>query len=198
MSIYYTKKSFETCQFNPFNGERMQTAYPILNDIILPEWADDPHLDEIIRYTIAVYDPKSPLTSGERDLNYRKGIAVDMLEMKDEEFVQQLYACAYPILLDYTIKYLVRFVRSKEWAAIAATEFKYWEAIKLIMQPISTDKSDREQLDAANKKDVLSASIDESLSKLDMYYRRFFGEDDELLNKSKKRLTPELMAGKGN
>lgn len=192
----YNKKSFEGCPFNPFHGGRMILSFPILAEIVLPEWADDAYLDQIIRYTIAVYDPKSPISIGERDLNYRKGIAIELLEIKDEDFTEQLYQCSYPILVDFTVKYLVRFVRSKEWAAICATEFKYWEAIRLIMQPISSDKSDKEQLDAANKKDVLSASIEEGLTKLDLYYRRFFGEDEELLNKAKRRMTPELMAGK--
>lgn len=196
MSAHYTKKSFEGCQFNPFQGGRMVQAYPIINEIILPEWTDDANLDVIIRYTIMVYDPKSPITMGERDLNYRKGIAMELLEVADDGTREALYACTYPILVDYTVKYLMRFVKSKEWAAVVATEMKYWEAIKLIMQPISTDKSDREQLDAANKKDVLSASIDEGLNKIDLYYRRFFGEDEDMMNKAKRRMTPELMAGK--
>lgn len=196
MTSQYTKKSFEQCQFNPCHGGKMVNAYPVLSEIVQPEWSDDPFLDEIIRYTIMVYDPKSPLTLSERDLNYRKGLAMELLEINEEGFMESLYTCTYPILVDYTVKYLVRFIRSKEWAAICATEFKYWEAIRLIMQPISIDKDDKAQLDAANKKDVLSASIDEGLSKLDLYYRRFFGEDDELLNKAKRRLTPELMAGK--
>jgi len=196
MNPNYTKKSFESCQFNPFHAGKMMGVYPNINEIILPEWSDDPNMDTVIRYTIIVYDPKSPVMIAERDLNYRKGIAMDMLALEDEDFKEALYQCTYPMLVDYTVKYLCRFVRSKEWAAICATEFKYWEAIKLIMQPISTDKSDREQLDAANKKDVLSASIEEGLSKIDLYYRRFFGEDEELMNKAKRRLTPELMAGK--
>lgn len=192
----YTKKSFEQCQFNPFQGGKMITSFPVLSEIVLPEWAKDTYLDILLRYTIMVYDPKSPIAIAERDLNYRKGIAMELLALEEESVKDALYTCTYPILVDLTVKYLVRFVRSKEWAAICAIEFKYWEAIRLIMQPISTDKDDKAQLDAANKKEVLSASIDEGLNKIDQYYRRFFGEDEELLNKAKKRLTPELMAGK--
>jgi len=173
----------------------MLQAFPVINEIVMPEWVDD-MLDTIIRYTIMVYDPKSPLTMGERDLNYRKGIAMELLEVTDEETMQAFYTCNYPNLVEFTVKYLIRFIRSREWAAICAFEAKYWEAIKLIMLPISTDKSDKEQLEAANKKDVLSASIDEGLNKLDLYYRRFFGDDEEMLNRAKRRLTPELMAGK--
>jgi len=192
----YTKKAFEQCQFNPFQGGKLISAYPVLAEIVAPEWANDAHIDLLLRYTIMVYDPKSPIAIAERDLNYRKGIAMELLVVEDEGLKDALFTCTYPILVDLTVKYLVRFVRSKEWAAICAIEFKFWEAIRLIMQPISNEKEDKAQLDAANKKEVLSASIDEGLNKIDQYYRRFFGEDEELLNKAKKRLTPELMAGK--
>lgn len=192
----YTRAVFEQCTYNPFASKKMVNAYPILAEIIAPEWAADPHIDTLLRYTIMVYDPKSPIAIAERDLNYRKGIAMEMLAVEDDAFRDALYTCTYPILVELTVKYLVRFVRSKEWAAIAAIEFKFWEAIRLIMQPISTERDEKGQLEAANKKQVLSISIDESMNKIDLYYRKFFGEDDEMLNKAKKRLTPELMAGK--
>ncbi len=145
-----------------------------------------------------IYDPKSPLVMGERDLNYRKGLSAELsgFDMTDEEALNLIYNCTYPLLVDYTLKYLMRFVKSKEWAAICAHEYKFWEAIRLIMQPIASNKSDKEQLDAANKKDVLSASIDQGLQKLDQYYKTFFGEDDELERRAKRRMTPELMAEK--
>lgn len=196
MNPHYTAKAFEACPFNPLAEGKMIDVYPVLKEIISPEWAYDPALDLIIRYTILVYDPKSPLVSGERDLNYRKGIAAEMAgwDMEYQDQLTSLYNCTYHMLVDFTVKYLMRFPRSREWAAIAAYEYKFWEAIKLIMQPISTDKSDREQLDAANKKDVLSESVDQGLLKIDQLYRTFFGEDEELQHKAKKRLTPELMA----
>lgn len=197
---HYTKKSFEACLFNPLSDGKMLDAYPQLKEIVVPEWANNQSLDYVIRYTIMIYDPKSMLVTMERDLNYRKGIAAELagFDMEYEDMLNSLYNCSFPLLLEFTVKYLVRFVRSKEWAAICALEYKYWEAIKLIMQPISTDKSDREQLDAANKKDVLSESIDQGLIKLDTYYKVFFNEDDVLEKSAKRRMTPELMAEKRN
>lgn len=198
MNNHYTKQSFSTCDFHPLKEGKMLDVYPILWEIVDPVLAKDPLLDPIMRYTIMIYDPKSGLVSGERDLNYRKGIAAELagLDVEDEQIMTSIYTCNYPNLVEYTVRYLRRYVRSKEWAAIAAYEYKFWEAIKLIMKPIDTDKSDREQLDAANKKDVLSESIDQGLTKLASLYRTFFGEDDELEHKAKKRMTPELMAEK--
>lgn len=196
MNNHYTKKSFDPCGFNPLVTGKMLDSYPVISEIIAPEWASDALLDHIIRYTIMVYDPKSALVLGERDLSYRKGIAAELagMDTNDEEAMASVYNCTYGFLVEYTIKFLMRFVKSKEWAAICAHEYKFWEAIRLIMQPISTEKSDREQLDAANKKDVLSESIDQGLVKLDHYYKTFFGDDDELEKKAKRRMTPELMA----
>lgn len=198
MNNHYTNKAFDSCAFHPLKEGKMLEQFPLLAEIVTPEWMNDPNMDTIIRYTIMVYDPKSPLVFGERDLNYRKGLAADKagFDTSDEDLMNAIYTCSYPNLVEFTVRYLIRFVKSKEWAAIAAHEYKFWEAIKLIMQPISTDKSDREQLDAANKKEVLASSIDLGLQKLDQYYSSFFGDDEELLRKSKKRMTPELMAEK--
>ena len=194
----YNQRSFDGCLFNPLAEGNMLAMYPVLAEIINNEVAEHPNLDGLLRYLIMVYDPRSALVICERDLNHRKGAAAELaiLPLEDEDTMEAIYNCSYPGLLDMTCKFLVRFVKSKEWAAIAAYEYKFWEAIRLIMQPIAADKSDREQLDAANKKDVLSNSIDEGLSKLDQYYKAFFGGDDDLERRAKKRLTPELMARK--
>lgn len=194
----YNQKSFEGCTFNPFVSGVITMHYPALTEVIPEDMQNTIDLDQLIRYTIMVYDPKSPLVIAERDLNFRKGIAADLcnFDTGDTAYMESIFNCAFPGLVELTCKYLVRFAKSKEWAAICAYEYKFWEAIRLIMAPIDKDKSDKEQLDAANKKDVLSNSIDEGLIKLDTYYRQFFGEDDELQKKAKKRMTPELMAEK--
>lgn len=193
----YVESNFKGCQFNPLAGRPLLEVFPVLEEIIAEEMRQSEDLDGLLRYIIMVYDPKSPLVNNERDLNFRKGIAAELSGLPiDADRIQAVYACTYPGLAELICKFLVRFIKSKEWAAICAYEYKFWEAIRLLMQPIATDKSDREQLDAANKKDVLSASIDEGLTKLDAYYRSFFGEDDQLEKRAKKRVSPELMAEK--
>lgn len=175
----------------------MTEAYPELWEIVSEELKQDDELDNLLRYIIMVYDPKSPLVNSERDLNFRKGIAAELAEIETgDEYAESIFSCNLPGLVETIGKFLVRFIKSKEWAAICAYEYKFWEAIRLLMQPIASDKSDREQLDAANKKDVLSASIDEGLTKLESYYRNFFGEDEALEKRAKKRVSPELMAEK--
>lgn len=197
MNNHYNQKSFDGCPFHPLKDGKMLSLYPILSEIVLPEWTEDPHLDSIIRYTIMVYDPKSALVIGERDLNYRKGIAAEMagFDQQDEELLNSIYSSAYPVMVDYTVKYLMRFVRSKEWAAIVAFEFKLWEEIKQTMTPIS-GKTSKEELEAVQKKAVIAQEIENDIKRLENYYAVFFGEDDELQRKATKRMTPELMATK--
>jgi len=191
----YTEKDFISCMFNPMVAKPMLQSYPRLSEIVLPEWKKESKFDELMRYVIMVYDPKSPLILNERDLNYRKGVAAHLsgLDMNDEDALQQIYNLSNKVVLDLTLKYLMRFVRSREWAAIVATEFKYWEAIKLILIPIS-GVGDKAQLEAAQKKEVLSDSIDTSMKRIDNYYKTFFGEDEILEKKAKQRITPEGIA----
>ena len=197
MASPYNQKSFDACLFNPMTDERMLDAYTALTEIISPEWADDAALDQIIRYTIMVYEPKSPLVTIERDLNYRKGIAAELagFDMQYEELLDSIYSCSYPMMPEFITLYLRRFARSKEWAAIVATEYKFWESIRKMLEPIS-GKNSNEELAGVQKKSVVADEIEKDINRLDNLYKVFFGEDGDLEKKAKKRMTPELMATK--
>lgn len=172
----------------------MLENYPQLSEIILPDWMDE-YTDCVMRYIVMVYDPKSPLINNERDLNYRKGVAGELAGIEDEEVLESLFTSTHRYSADLTVKYLCRFVKSKEWAAICAFESSFWESIKEVIEPI-TGKNSREKLDSVQKKSAIKEEIEKDILRLDKLYRVFFGEDDELQNKAKKRLTPELIAGR--
>lgn len=192
--MIYKQTDFNNCQFNPLAGGLMLQIYPLLSEIVDPEWHDE-YLDSILRYIIIVYDPKSILVLNERDLNYRKGVALELVSLSDQEVSEALINSTHkysPVLI---IKYLMRFSRSKEWAAICAYESSFWESIKEVIEPIS-GKNSREKLDSVQKKAAIKEEIEKDIKRLDQLYRTFFGEDDDLLNKNKRRITPELMANK--
>lgn len=192
--MIYKQADFNNCQFNPLAGGLMLQIYPLLSEIVDPEWHDE-FLDSILRYIIMVYDPKSILVLNERDLNYRKGVALELVSLSDQEVSEALINSTHkysPVLI---IKYLMRFSRSKEWAAICAYESSFWESIKEVIEPIS-GKNSREKLDSVQKKAAIKEEIEKDIKRLDQLYRTFFGEDDDLLNKNKRRITPELMANK--
>ncbi|HEV3223856.1 MAG TPA: hypothetical protein VGZ90_13300 [Puia sp.] len=190
----YPKKMFNACVFNPLTENPMLQEYPRLSEIVAPEWADDPYLDNLLRFVVMVYDPKSPLVINERDLNYRKGIAAElaMFNMEEEEVLQSIYNQNHPFIADLITKYLMRFAKSKEFAAICAIDFKYWESIKRLMIPISEGK-DKDVLSAVQIKAAISEELDKDIQRLDSYTNKFFGEDTELVKK-KGKLTPELMS----
>lgn len=191
--MIYKHSDFNTCQFNPLAEQPILEAFPKLTEIVDPDWHDE-WLDPILRYMIMVYDPKSPLVANERDLNYRKGIAIELARIDDELVAESVINSTHKYSPALFIKYLMRFARSKEWAAICAFESAYWESIKEVIEPIS-GKSSREKLDSVQKKAVIKQEIIEDIKRLDALYRTFFGEDDELQNKNKRRLSPELIAG---
>jgi hypothetical protein len=172
----------------------MLQIYPLLSEIVDPEWHDE-YLDSILRYILMVYDPKSILVLNERDLNYRKGVALELVSLSDQEVSEALINSTHKYSPALIIKYLMRFSRSKEWAAICAYESSFWESIKEVIEPIS-GKNSREKLDSVQKKAAIKEEIEKDIKRLDQLYRTFFGEDDDLLNKNKRRITPELMANK--
>lgn len=192
--MIYKQTDFNNCQFNPLVGGLMLQTFPLLADIVNPDWQDE-YLDSILRYIIMVYDPKSPLVLNERDLNYRKGIALELANLENQEVAEPILTLTHRYSESLMILYFRRFIRSKEWAAICALEFSFWESLREVMKPIS-GKNSREILDSVQKKAAIKEEIEKDIKRLDQFQRSFFGEDEELLAKNKRRITPELMANK--
>jgi hypothetical protein len=191
----YKKNDFNGCMFNPLtDGENMLSAYERLNEIVLPEWLDA-DTDSIIRFIICVYDPKSPLFLTERDLNYRKGIAAELsgFDMQDSELLNSVYTCTHSYFVELTMRFLTRFIKSKEFAAIVIVENCFWESCQKLMEPIS-GKNSKEELEAVQKKSVIKDELDKDILRLDRYYKAFYGEDLELETRAKSKMTPEAMA----
>jgi hypothetical protein len=190
----YSEQNFKGCAFNPLTKDKMLDAYPRLTEIILPEWRTE-ELDGLLRYIICVYDPKSILVSTERDLNYRKGISAELsgLDMNNDELMTSIYTCTHDFIADLIVRFLMRFVKSKEWAAIVIVENCFWESAKKLMEPIS-GKNSKEELEAVQKKSAIKDELDKDIARLEKYYKSFFGDDDDLQSKAKTRVTPESIA----
>lgn len=190
--MIYKKQDFNNCTFNPLCDGKILQVFPALSEIILPDWIDE-NTDSICRYAIMVYDPKSPLVTNERDLNYRKQIAAEIAGLTDEVVTNSVFMSTHDYAPELIFRYLMRFAKSKEWAAICAFEFAFWESIKKVTEPIS-GKSNKEQLEAVQKKAAIKDEIEKDINRLNVLQRIFFGEDEEL--KSRRRITPELVASR--
>ena len=188
----YTEKDFENLTFNPLCVGLLLKTYPKLNEIVQDADGDS---DRLLRYVILTCDPKSVLFIEEKDLNHRKVIAADLVQLdSDDEFREAVFSYKHPTVLQLTVNYLKHFAKSKQYAAIVALEYTYWESIRLLLKPIDdtlTGAKDRDVLDAVQKKGAIKNEIDADLKRLDTYYSQFFGEDKELELKAKETIRPE-------
>ncbi len=197
----YSEKDFNACMFNPLVKKKMGDAFPRLYEIVAPEWVDE-NLDAILRYVCLVYDPKSLLVTAERDLNYRKSVAAELARINmseiavneaGESLVASVFNCTHPYLADLIIRYLTRFVKTKEWIAIVVVESCFWESTKKLLEPIS-GKNSKEELEAVQKKAAIKDELDKDISRLEKYYKAFFGEDEQLEMVAKSKMSPESIA----
>lgn len=187
----FTEKNFDNLQFNPLCKEDIFKEYPVLLEIIRDELKPTNDIEKILRYVIMLSEPKSIVVISERDLNYRKTVVADLVGLNtDISYRECIFDYSNPVVLEITMRYLMRFCKSKEFAAIAAMENTYWESIKLLLRPIDETAKDKEMLDAVQKKSAIKNEIDADLKRLDTYYSAFFGDDKDLLSK-KERIRPE-------
>lgn len=188
----YTEQHFNGCAFNPKTSADMLSVYPDLYEIIEEDWPRD-NLDQLLRWVILVYDPKSPLIKLESDLNHRKDVAFDLARIDDDELRFAIAAHTHDFIAVLIARYLVRFTKSKEWAAICACEYCYWESIRKLMEPISA-RDTKGELEAVQKKAAIKEEMDRDITRLDKYYEKFFGGDTELEQKIRRNYTsPEKM-----
>lgn len=190
----YDRQNFSGCQFNPLVKDKMLKAYPRLNEIINAEWMDT-SLDAILRYIVMVYDPGSVLIKSEKDLNVRKGLAAELagLPVDDAIFMESIYKFSHEYAASLTIRYLQRFAKNMEFAAIVIVENCFWESAKKLLDPI-LGKDSKAELEAVQKKSAIKDELDKDIARLQKYYKSFFGEDEDLESANKKSVTAESIA----
>lgn len=192
----YTTKDFKKCVFNPMAEKKMLTEFPKLSEIVSPDWDEEPQLDSLLRYTIMVYDPASPLVINERDLNFRKSSAAELakFDMDDEQLLTSIYSCTHHFVPELVVKYLARFGKSMEFALLVTLEYCYWESIRHLNDPINGDTT-KAILEAAQKKGVLKDEAEKDIIRIDKYRKSFFGGDTEIEETFKRKSfsSPEKM-----
>lgn len=186
----YTEKDFSGCLFNPMADGLLTEIYPKLKSIA----NKDETIDKLLRYIIMCFDPKSPIVREERDYLRRKNIAYELsgLPKRGGEPDQDILNGGNEKSFLLTIKYLSHFVKEKEYAALCAFEFKYYENISELLKPIQGD-TNAERLEAAKKKSVISDEIDKDIRRIDDYWLMFFGDKDLSEKVKIKKFRPEAM-----
>lgn len=207
----YTSENFKHCQFNPFE-EYPFKAYPRLKEIVVKdahicidedEEETDNHFsvpeDKMVRYILALYDPKSPLIKGESNLLRRKEIAASIAGFdvdKEEDMLAVIYDCKYEHLVLMIQNFLRFFVKSMEWAMLVSYESAFWEFQSRLMQPIERADKDKDLMTAVGNKTKLANDIQELYNKFEAAKDQFYGNDTILIKQALKirRFTPEGVA----
>lgn len=207
----YTSETFKNCQFSPFD-EFPFRAYPRLKEIIVKDdhialneedGETDNHIsvpdDKMVRYIIALYDPKSPLIKGEGNLLRRKEVAAQIAGfdlVKDEAMLEVIYDCKYEHVVLMIQNFLRYFVKDMEWAMLVSYESAFWEFQSRIMQPIERGDKDKDLVSAVQSKTKLTEDINDVYQKYQAAKDRFYGNDTVLIQAANKikRFTPEGVA----
>jgi hypothetical protein len=189
----YTPDLFKNCLFNPFEVKPF-VEYPALKKIVVKDEVEEAgHLfipaDKIVRYIIALYDPKSPLIRGEQNLLRRKEIAAEIAGFdteNDEAALEILYNHKYDCVVEMIHNFLKNVVKSMEYAMLVGYESSFWEGQKELLSP-NKKGSDKGKTAADIK--IFFELFQDSLKK-------FYGEEEVLIENSARirRFTPETVA----
>jgi len=189
----YTDKDFSRCIFNPIGKKSLSETD--LSNILKNFPSEEKEKKEgLLRYVVLMYDSWSPLIKNEPDLRKRKMIAAQIAGLEDGQFTDDLFANK----LDYAVmainEYLRAYGQNRLWAMIASETERFWEYNYRLMKPVDGER-DREILSSLDVKTKLAEELDKMHDRLDSYYKRLYGEDDELADASRaKKWTPEFIA----
>lgn len=203
----YNDSHFKNCPFSPFD-EKLFKHHPhligLVPDLSVPEGEQESvlnkvHPENVLRYIIALYDPKSPLIKGEQSLNRRKEVAAEIAGIDQEKQIGEamvIYECRDEKLVMFIQNYLRYYAKSMEWAMIQSFEQTFWEYQARLMQPIERGDKDKDLISALNMKTKLSEDMPALYDKYQLALEKFYGEDRVLIDESSKitRFTPESIA----
>lgn len=188
----YTHEQFKNCRFNPFEKDLLE-KYPELKSV-QPKCKNS---ENIMRYILFMYDPKSPLIRDIRNIKARKQEAAKLsgfdLE-KDTEFLDTLYGFTDDKILKSTVRFLIEFIHDRVWSMIVSLEQTFYEYNERLLKPVeSTDTKEKDMMSTIVLKSKLIQDLKEIHNLLKEYYKEIF-EDDELREKIVNKITPESMA----
>lgn len=153
--------------------------------------------DKLVRYLVILYsydsflNKKNPTPLGERK---KKALAFAGIE-NSEIITANLLDLENDVVLLMVQDFLIA-QRNNIWTEIATTEQQYEEAIRLRLQPIKRDAVDSSQLSAASKKKALRIDCKEMIGELDILYRKFYLDHNDVKDKVRRKATSLEMLSK--
>lgn len=194
LSEIFNKEDFDKMIFNPFGVKRpLKKAFPKMKMFKSFEVADD----QMIAYVLYMYDQNTPLKEQFPDLKIRKEQAAVLSGYnlkKDGEFLHDLFFFVSEKLVEMVDEFL-RKQNNRIWSMIVSNEQTFFEYQTKLLSPVEGDR-DKDILQALQIKSKIMDDLNTINDRLDSYYMKLYGEDQELLKviKADKRLTPEFIA----
>lgn len=177
----YKKEDFNKCLYNPLSKQ---------------DWYDIEDKRKL-QYISALYDPNSPLIREEPNLNIRKQKAANVagFDYGEKELLEDMYTFNDEAFLNAVDKYLKK-VQDKKWAMIVSLEQTWWEWNQRMLKPVSSDKGDKDELQAIEIKARVRDEMMKTEKMVNDLYLQFYHGDEELNNKAqRKRTTIENILG---
>lgn len=190
----FNKEDFDKMIFNPFKVKGpLKKAFPKMKMFKSFELADD----QMIAYVLYMYDQNTPLKEQFPDLKIRKEQAAILSGYsltKDDKFLHDLFFFISEKLVQMVDEFL-RKQNNRIWSMIVSNEQTFFEYQTKLLSPVEGDR-DKDILQALQIKSKIMDDLNTINDRLDSYYMKLYGEDQELLKviKADKRLTPEFIA----
>ena len=190
----FNTEDFSNMIFNPFKVKgSLQKKYPKLTMFKSFQKAEN----QMIKYVLYMYDQNTPLKEQFPDLKVRKEQAAilsgyDLAE--DSELLQQMSFFLSEKLIIMVDEFF-RKQNNRIWSMIVSNEQTFFEYQTKLLSPVEGDR-DKDILQALQIKSKIMDDLNTINDRLDSYYMKLYGEDQQLLKviKADKRLTPEFIA----
>ena len=190
----YTQDSFKGCLFNPM-AKNLTDKYPVLKSL-MPKGEN---AENILRYILFLYDPKSPLIKDSRNIKTRKQEAARLAGFdlkKDSDLLDTVFSFKNKGAAECAISFLKEHIHNRTWSMIVSHEQTFYEYNERLMKPVDAEGETKEKDVMATivLKSKLIQDLKDIHSILKEYYKEIF-DDDELRDKViNNRISPETMA----
>jgi hypothetical protein len=154
-------------------------------------------MDKLIRYTMALYDKKSPLIKQLTNIGQRKTEAA-LVAGYDARYEKEILDALYDFT-DHELKLLaIQFLKDQNdmyWSMIVSNEQTFFEYQKALLSEVVNFKDDKQKMDALNIKSKLMDECDKITMRVESYYQKVFGEGDaQIKAKQMRSYSPESIA----
>ena len=190
----FNTEDFKKMIFNPFKVKgSLKKKFPKMKMFSSFQTAED----QMIAYVLYMYDQNTPMKEQFPDLKIRKEQSAVLSGydlVKDNEILHDMFFFKSTMVIEMVDEFL-RKQNNRIWSMIVSNEQTFFEYQKKLLSPVEGEK-DKDILQALQIKSKIMDDLNTINDRLDSYYMKLYGEDQELLKtiKADKRLTPEFIA----